>query len=525
MNGLTAEQIVDGFWLSQPVRSALGAALEFDYYYLLDGQIRTQPAPGALAVRMPRLDGEQWRRLLAALQSARKLTSRETLVRWNSAIMHGAGALGSQLSRFSARLSAASGYSEPMIFNGFFTGELDQAAAVARAVEYQPALAGALRWQQPPQLPGQVKFWPGRKATALTARLRPSAPFYRPPPAPASLAIGFAAGNVPGTGMILSFISSLANAAFPSEAAPAVLIRNSRHEPLFMPWLLAWIEQIDPELASATAVLGWDYSEQALQRWLISSAGFMLAAAGDDTIQALERDRLAANPHLRFHKHGHKISFSAVGQAQAALEDTAEAGALDSAVWDQNGCLSARVHFVAGDADLYAEHLAQALRRLDDSLPRGATPLRFAHRAFDTYHTLAQHKQVRLFSAYDDGFTVAVDRRAWQPADFQRVINSCMGRVVVVRPVSDLRTLGQTIALLPPANLQTLSLAVDAGQVLELAETAGRAGVTSIRRLGEAAFPRLAGSWDGYLPSDAAFLRPPGYWTAVEFSQEVPTSG
>ena len=46
---------------------------------------------------------------------------------------------------------------------------------------------------------------------------------------------------------------------------------------------------------------------------------------------------------------------------------------------------------------------------------------------------------------------------------------------------------------------------------------AAAAGVTAIRQLGRAAFPRLAYSWDGFLPLDVAYRRPDGHFTTVEF--------
>jgi hypothetical protein len=69
---------------------------------------------------------------------------------------------------------------------------------------------------------------------------------------------------------------------------------------------------------------------------------------------------------------------------------------------------------------------------------------------------------------------------------------------------------------LPPANLQSLSVAVAAERVLELAEGAGACGVTALRSLGRAAFPKMAYSWDGLLPLDLGNVRPEGHFTTLE---------
>ena len=115
-------------------------------------------------------------------------------------------------------------------------------------------------------------------------------------------------------------------------------------------------------------------------------------------------------PNLRFHRHGHKVSFAVIealetgswkletgsqrerANPQSAFRNPHSAiprlAALDSSLWDQNGCLSARIHFVAGDADGYAQALTAQMRDLASVMPRGTTPRRFIHRAFDAFKTL-----------------------------------------------------------------------------------------------------------------------------------------
>ena len=86
------------------------------------------------------------------------------------------------------------------------------------------------------------------------------------------------------------------------------------------------------------------------------------------------------------------MSFSVVGRevlargladpasGQSLLDIVALLAALDSAFWDQHGCLSSRIHFVeCGGGELhtpheYAERLVEQLRLLALYLPRGAWP-------------------------------------------------------------------------------------------------------------------------------------------------------
>jgi hypothetical protein len=340
------------------------------------------------------------------------------------------------------------------------------------------------------------------------------------------LALGFAAGNVPGNGLLIALQLHIANhtrVGARAEAPPAVLVRNSRQAPLLAPWVLSAIEEIDPQLVTGLAMLVWDYDDASLQRTLLSQADLVMAAASDQTIASIEACLQALNGPARFHPHGHKVSFAVIGRAALGDDPVRVAGlaALDSTFWDQYGCLSARVHFVERGgthtpAD-YAVALTEAMRALVDQHPRGVAPARFLHRAFDTYKLLEGHDSVRVLTDYDDDCLVVLDERAWNPDQWRDTVNRCTGRVVVVRPVQDLgevssRYLGQ----IPSTNLQSMSVAVAGARVLELAEEAGACGVTALRSLGHAAFPQMAYSWDGLLPLDLGNRRPAGRFTTLE---------
>ena len=509
---------MDGFWLPQELRRSIK---HFETYYLKGGMILDQPQPGAAAIRWPRLDQDEWQALLAGLQAGRRLETRSFLARWEGAFMKCLPQMMEQLPDFLPILAACTGYSAGMMMQAFQAGDLIQTQEISRMLDFNPSTAASGAWSglpsdgtngYSPQQSSLLRFYPKHRQW-----FHSSAPLYRPAPH-SELVLGFAAGNVPGTAFLLALLGGLANAA-QSLPAPAVLIRNSRHEPLFAPWLLSLIEQVDPELVSPLAVLLWDYEDTALQARLMKAAGLMIAAAGDDTIAALDAARQASAPGLRFHRHGHKVSFSVISRefsSQQTVAAAAASAALDSSMWDQNGCLSARVHFVEGDANAYAAGLAAAMRGLAEEAPRGATPRRFIHRAFDTYHALQDTGKVHVLTSYEDDCVVVLDLRPWDAEAFRRGVNACQGRVTIVRPVRDVLDVPDILRSIPMDNLQTVGLACDAARILPFAEKAGAAGVTSIRRLGKAAFPQLAYSWDGYLPLDSACTRPDGHWTAVE---------
>jgi hypothetical protein len=236
------------------------------------------------------------------------------------------------------------------------------------------------------------------------------------------------------------------------------------------------------------------------------------------------------------------VSFTAIGKevlaresvepdsGQPLLEIVALLAALDSAFWDQYGCLSSRFHFVEeGDRGFhtpidYASRLCTQLRLLATFLPRGAWPRRQIHDRFDRYKLLETGGQFRVLSNYDDEFLVALDGRPLNPASFYTLVNDCQGRVVIVRPVADLIELPERyFSLLPKHNLQSLSVAVgSAGEgltegFLGFAEACGTRGVTALRTVGRGAFPQLSYSWDGLIPLDLVRQRPAGHFSTVEF--------
>ena len=518
----------DGYWLPKAMREHILAGAAWETSWLKGGALTNADDPDAVAVRWPKLAPEQWRALLDALQQARTVIGREVLARWQVVLDQARTQLVEHSAEMLPVLATCTGYSPQMLSMTLGLGDLISPELLSAALEFQPTWSAATRWERMPGLLGWVRFFPQLASDRAMAGLRGGAPMCRPAPPP-NLALGYAAGNVPGTALLIALLGGLANYALDDETlSPAVLVRNSRHEPLFAPWALSIIETLDPVLVAGLAVLIWDYEDETLQRELMSQAGLMIAAAGDDTIAALDAVRAKSAPALRFHRHGHKVSFSVIGdwklevggrktQARNPISDIPLLAALDSALWDQNGCLSARVHFVAGDAEEYAGALVARMRALSTALPRGTTPRRLTHRAFDAYTALIRSGRVRVCSTYDDDFAVALDARTWDADTLRRTVNVCQGRVIVVRPVKDVMDAPGFLRWLPASYLQSVSVAMDEARVLEFAQAAGACGVTAVRSLGRAAFPQLAYSWDGLLPLDVGWLRPAGHFTTVEF--------
>lgn len=420
---------------------------------------------------------------------------------------------------------------------------LDQLPA---AYALAPSQRTAADWQAMSGLPGRLRFYLARWWQSLLLRLPGfgNHPLFAPSEPP-DMVVGYGAGNVPGTALLIALLSQATTLA--GGAPPAVLVKNSRQEPIFTRLVLEGLEAADAELVSTIAVTIWDYEDAAVQDLVLSQADLVLAAASDETIAQIQADiqkvdRAQRPRPTRFHAHGHKVSFSAIGKemlvhglrdgasGQPLLDIITLLAALDSAFWDQNGCLSSRIHFVEDGGDghytphEYAARLSEQLRLLGGVLPRGHWPLQHIKDRFDKYKFLETTGQVRVFSSYDDEFLVVLDERPLDAAALRAEVNDCQGRVIIARPMADLMELPQRyLGLFSANNLQSLSVAMGrageglATRVLRFAEACGARGVTAIRTVGRGAFPQLAYSWDGFIPMDLMCQRPAGHFTTIEF--------
>ncbi len=544
----------DAFWFPPSIRNEIiTAETEYETLHFRGGApVAESKGDDVVSVRWPRLDLAQWQWLVGAL---RRNQNQVYMHRWAERLpqalrqMRNLWADPNDPLRQSvlAGLESCTGHPVRMLdfalslFDDLLSVEELQRAAACR-------LPHAVRAEfiSPDGLTGRVRFFEENRAGRLLLRLES---YRRRPwpmrPAPLDLMLGFAAGNVPGAGLLFILLG-LAAVRDPESGPPIIIVKNSRREPIFTPLVLSALELVDPALLSTTVVTIWDYTDPVLQGYLIGQADLVIAAASDETIAQIGRtvDLVSAQVRpVRFHRHGHRVSFSTIGRECLApdrieprsgaplLPVVARLAALDVALWDQQSSLSSRVHFVETEdeeaLDAYAQALAHSLRLLGRQMPKSQSHRRQIHNLFDQYQALTGGGQVRLFSEYDDDFLVALDRRDLDGDRFWQVVNGCRGRSVVIIPVADVLDVPRRyLSRLPADLLQTMGVALGdpdsddlPPRLLHYAEALGRVGICSIRTLGRGAFPQLAYSWDGYLPLDLTVERRRGRFTALEFDQ------
>jgi hypothetical protein len=565
---------VAGFWLPAELRARLIASdTQWQEVRFAKGRECgadcAADAPGAVAARWPLLTQSDWAELLSGLQDAREKApcGTEYWTRFRDAMGTVARRLSQRTDPYHQALTETipsyTGYSPGMLAATIGSPDLWDLGKMVPALRYQPPKACGARWQKMPELPGRVRFFP-RKAVDQVAGWVPVAwemPLFREDTLPRSV-LGYAGGNVPGGALmmiILALSATLRGEAQLSgpEPPPVTLIRSSARESLLAPLVLSALEEADPALVSMIATTVWDLDDDALEERLLGDADVVLAAAGDNVIGRLS-GRLASAPgRRRFHAHGPKVSFTAIGREVLRLyhvQDTLDwnlpggteiidivalLAGLDSAFWDQNGCPSSRVHFVEKEGptdDLpaeYARRLTARLRQISMVAPRGAWPVRSLHDPFDRYKAIEGSTRwgtgLQVISDYDDPFVVVLDDRTGDesrldPSVFASVVNECRSRVIVVRPVGDIMEVAwRYLDMLPRHSLQSLSVAMGrpgeglSRQFLDFATACASRGVTALRVVGRGSFPQPAYSWDGLLPLDLVGERPPGYFSTIEF--------
>lgn len=161
---------------------------------------------------------------------------------------------------------------------------------------------------------------------------------------------------------------SVVSIAAPLLVGLPVLVKPSAHDAVTPALVARTLRAIDPDVGACVELAAFHRSDPA------STAAFcdadVLELNGSDESVA----RLAAQvrPPRRALRHGHRLSVAIVGRDANA--DVAERLALDVALWDQLGCLSAVAVYAVGGFDP-THALADALARTQTRMPRGRVEL------------------------------------------------------------------------------------------------------------------------------------------------------
>jgi hypothetical protein len=201
------------------------------------------------------------------------------------------------------------------------------------------------------------------------------------------------AGSAPRVHVVLSanvFTGVIRAVALAVAAAPSVVVRPSSREAVLAPLLL----QALTEGGEGT-------------KFELSSA--LQPLPGDDVHVYGRRETIAAiaascPAGVSVRGHGPGFGVAVVGGAPGDVRDQAERLSWDVVAFDQRGCLSPRVAFVAGSLDeaaRFADCLAGELETREEEVPRGTLSdeeRRDASLYRETLTAVASHREGRSFA-------------------------------------------------------------------------------------------------------------------------------
>ena len=189
-----------------------------------------------------------------------------------------------------------------------------------------------------------------------------------------------------------------------------------------LPEIAEFRTALPPELAARVEIAG-----ELPDDWL-ARAEAVIVFGHDATIAHF---RALARPEQRFIAHGHRLSFGMVFYDPAFT--SAPLAARDASLFDQQGCLSPHVFYVAGHAREYAARLAEEMRAFQAEEPRGRVSLSEANSIRtlreDLAFRAAQGEPVALWQS--EGSTAWTDAFDATPG-FPR---SPLNRFVFVKPL------------------------------------------------------------------------------------------
>ncbi len=248
------------------------------------------------------------------------------------------------------------------------------------------ALAAVLdRWRDPNgpercelerELPAATGFSPANVKAGLALALAPwSGDALRDVTRRALAPLAEAVRGEDTTGVILAGaipMPTLLAIVEPLALRSPVLAKSASRDPVTAHLVARSIAAVDPALGEAVGIVDFPSADgEALEAFL--GADRIVATGSDETIAAVARR--VADPK-RVLGHGHRLSVAVLGPEAvrgAALLEATRGTALDTALWDQLGCLSPVVVFAPrGACPEVGAALANALAEIEARLPRGA---------------------------------------------------------------------------------------------------------------------------------------------------------
>ena len=304
------------------------------------------------------------------------------------------------------------------------------------------------------------------------------------------LLVHVAAGNLPNPTLSAIVLGVLVRSAQFVKCASGTSL---------VPRLLAHsLYEVEPKLGACLEVAEWRGGNADLEKALFDEADGVTATGSDETLAAI---RPRVPPKARFLGYAHRVSFAFVTGAVLTgsnARKVAGQAAADVTAWNQQGCLSPHVVYVAHGGGVspeqFAELLAEELERREESEPRGELPVQAAA----AIASRRSFYEVRAAHSPDTRHWCSRNSTAWTvvyEAD-PRFQLSCLNRFIYVKGAKDLTEALQNAESVR-GQVSTVGLAAPEDKAQSLATDLGRWGAARVCPLGQMQEPPLAWRHDG----------------------------
>src|SRR5262245_45300317 len=207
-------------------------------------------------------------------------------------------------------------------------------------------------------------------------------------------------GNVPALAVPAALEALLARSA--------VVLKPADEDPISAQRFKESLDQAAPELSACVDVERWSGGNDIAEAEVFGAVDYVIASGGQQMIHALTK-RLSSKPHTFY---GPRISIGVVGMSWLDASDSWwEDVAREIVLWDQRGCLSPRILFVAGDPERFARRLAPALNKWQERWPAGPSSLGEGTDiiSFRTPYQMAKEGKSGIFASNGTAWTVVWD--------------------------------------------------------------------------------------------------------------------
>jgi len=279
------------------------------------------------------------------------------------------------------------------------------------------------------------------------------------------------------------------------------LVKTSSRDRVTARHVAESIARVDRELGRCIEIVSFSGSDHACASAFLA-ADCVVAMGSDETLRRVSE---TVHPPQRLVAYGHRLSLAIIGpdmRSDSWFVDVADRLALDTALWDQQGCLSPAAVYVMGGPDRArraALEIARALARAEERWPRGRIATDEAA-AIRSQRAEAEMRQaagvsVELHASADTSWTVVYEPTAdWRPTPLQRFL-----RVYNVDESHSNNVVASLEAALRPIapHLSAVALEGFGDTTSTIAHAMVRLGASRVCRAGQLQAPPLGWHHDG----------------------------